>query len=114
MLFMADDDDKRAELIAAIEAHIDATPNIPKFHFLRVLDLDSLSDDDLAVMKKGLDLIAAIDRLRAVAGKDIHFDIPLDQQFDAITLAALMRLKEDMNAVLDHARSLRRLAKQEQ
>jgi hypothetical protein len=73
---MIDENDKGAELIAATEAHIDAMPNVPKFHFLRLLDLDSLSDDDLAVMKKGLDLIAAIDRLRAVAGKDIHFDIP--------------------------------------
>jgi hypothetical protein len=96
---------KKAELIAAVEAHFDAIPNLPES--LCALDLDRMSQDELATMKKHLDLVAAIDRLEAVAGKDIRFDIPLADQFDPITLAALALLKKEMDTVLGMARSLR-------
>jgi hypothetical protein len=40
-------------------------------------------------------LIRHLDRLQAAVGKDIRFDVPLIEQFDADTLAALEKVWDD-------------------
>jgi hypothetical protein len=45
------------------------------------------------------DLIAKLERMKAIAGKPIRFDMPLTEQVDAETLAALARwAQEEMEA----------------
>jgi hypothetical protein len=45
------------------------------------------------------DLIAKLERMEEIAGKPIRFDIPLTEQVDAETLAALARwAQEEMDA----------------
>lgn len=46
--------------------------------------------------------IRHLDRLCAVAGKDIRFDVPLVEQFDAETLAALAEVWNDDEEVEDY------------